>query len=85
MAEQKRNEPPAPAATAEQRNLETGEPNEGEGSRTAARGYDEKVTRAARDARHVKEAAEKAKKALDEPEGKELAEAEQKGKRAEHR
>jgi hypothetical protein len=32
----------------------------------------------------VKEAAEKAKKALDEPEGEELAEAERKGKGAEH-
>ena len=63
---------------------ETGLPNEGEGSRSAARAYDEKVTRAARDAQHMKEAAEKAAKALEGEEAEALREAEEKGKRAEH-
>ena len=64
---------------------ETGLPNEGEGSRSAARAYDEKVTRAVRDAQHIKEAAEKAAKALEGDEAEELRKAEEKGKRAEHR
>lgn len=59
--------------------------NEGEGSRTAARRYDEEVTRAAKDEAHVRKAAEDAEKALEGPEGKALREAEEKGKRAEHR
>lgn len=82
MSEQKQQEKQKP--TAEEIDPETGLPNEGEGSRSAARAYDEKVTRAARDAQHMKEAAEKAEKALEGAEGKELREAEQKGKRAEH-
>lgn len=63
---------------------QTGLPNEGEGSRSAARAYDQKATRAARDARHVEEAGEKAEKALEGPEAEELRQAEEKGKRAEH-
>ncbi len=81
MPEQKQEKPSA----TEENDPETGLPNEGEGSRSAARAYDQKVTRAARDAQHVKEAAEKAEKALEGAEAKELREAEEKGKRAEHR
>jgi hypothetical protein len=55
--------------------------NEGEGSRTAARRYDEAATRTASDAKHVKEAADKAKDALDGPEGEELRAAEERGKK----
>ncbi|HEX8793661.1 MAG TPA: hypothetical protein VF765_22110 [Polyangiaceae bacterium] len=69
----------------QQKDPETGLPNEGEGSRSAARAYDEKVTRAARDAQHMKEAAEKAAKALEGDEAEELRGAEEKAKRGEHR
>jgi hypothetical protein len=58
--------------------------NEGEGSRTAARRYDEAATRTAADPKHVKEAADKAKKALDGPEGDELRAAEERGKKHQH-
>ncbi|MDP9150267.1 MAG: hypothetical protein M3O36_10050 [Myxococcota bacterium] len=58
--------------------------NEGEGSRSGARRYDEKAERAAKDGKHVDELAEKAKKALEGPEGDGLREAEERGKRAEH-
>jgi hypothetical protein len=46
------------------------DPNEGEGSRTAARGYDEKATAAASDKKHVEKAAEDAKRALEGPPAK---------------
>ncbi len=59
--------------------------NEGEGSRTAARSYNEQVAATARDATRVKKAAEEAKKAVEGPEGKALREAEERGKRSEHR
>ncbi|MDP9036321.1 MAG: hypothetical protein M3O50_16090 [Myxococcota bacterium] len=57
--------------------------NEGEGSRSGARRYDEKAERAAKDEKRVAELAEKAKKALEGPEGDALREAEERGKRAE--
>ena len=53
--------------------------NEGEGSRTAARNYNQK-TRAFIDAGKVDEAAEAAKEALEGDERDELADAEQRGK-----
>lgn len=81
MSEQKEQQ--KPTAT-EEKDPQTGLPNEGEGSRSAARAYDQKATRAARDAQHMKEAAEKAAKALEGDEAEELREAEEKGKRAEH-
>jgi hypothetical protein len=59
--------------------------NEGEGSRTAARRYDEAVEKAAKDPEHVKKAAEAARKALEGPEGAKLREAEERGKKHEHR
>lgn len=68
-----------------QETAETGEPNEGEGSRTAARAYDKKVTEAAKDEEHVRDAAEEAKEALEGPEGDALRAADEKGKRHEHR
>ena len=56
------------------------EPNEGEGNRTAARRYEAGVRRTLKWG-HVDEAAHRAAKALDGPEGKELREAEAKAKR----
>ncbi len=58
--------------------------NEGEGSRTGARRYDQKAEHAAKDGKHVEQLAEKAKKALEGPEGEELRKAEERGKRGEH-
>jgi hypothetical protein len=58
--------------------------NEGEGSRSAAHRYNEGAARTAADPQHVKEAAEKAKKALEGPEGKELRAAEERGKKHQH-
>jgi hypothetical protein len=57
--------------------------NESEGSRTAGRRYDEAATRTASDPKHVKEAADRAKEALDGPEGEELRAAEERGKKHE--
>jgi hypothetical protein len=59
--------------------------NEGEGSRTAARRYDEHVESATRDEKHVEELAKEAEQALEGPEGEPLREAEERGKRHEHR
>jgi hypothetical protein len=53
--------------------------NEGEGSRTAARRYNQGVEETVRSG-HVDEKAEEAKKALEGPEGEELREAEQAAK-----
>jgi hypothetical protein len=64
---------------------ESQQPNEGEGSRSAARRYNEGATRTASDPQHVKEAAEKAKRALDGPEGDALRAAEERGKKHQHR
>ncbi len=50
--------------------------NEGEGSRTGTRRYDEGAEKAARDPKHVAAAAEKARKELDSAEGDELRKAE---------
>jgi hypothetical protein len=55
-------------------------PNEGEGSKSAARNYD-KATEAYVKSGKVEKAAEEAKKAVEGPEGKELREAEEKGKK----
>jgi hypothetical protein len=82
-----KKEPPMPEPTdPDSRDSAQPDPqaNEGEGSRSAARRYNEGATRTAADPQHVKEAAEKAKKALDGPEGKELREAEQRGKKHQH-
>lgn len=54
--------------------------NEGEGSRTAARRYNEATEKYARSGKPAK-AAEKAEKALAGPEGKELRKAEREGKK----
>jgi hypothetical protein len=59
--------------------------NEGEGSRTATRRYDQGAEQAAKDPEHVKKAAEDAQKALEGSEGKGLREAEERGKKHEHR
>ena len=58
--------------------------NEGEGSRSAARKYDAEAEQAAKRPDRVKELAEKAKKALEGPEGEALREAEERGKHDEH-
>lgn len=59
--------------------------NEGEGSRSASRRYDEGAEKAARDPEHVAEAAEKAKRELEGPKGAELREADRQGKDHQHR
>ena len=57
--------------------------NEGEGSRTAARAYDDAATKFAHSGK-VEPAARDAEKALDGPEKAELARAEAEGKRHSH-
>jgi hypothetical protein len=59
--------------------------NEGEGSRTGARRYDKGAEQAAKDPEHVKKAAKAAEEALKGAEGKKLREAEERGKKHEHR
>ena len=59
--------------------------NEGEGSRTATRRYDQGAEQAAKNPGHVKKAAQEAQKALEGSEGKSLREAEERGKKHEHR
>jgi hypothetical protein len=59
--------------------------NEGEGSRSGARRYDKGAEQAASDPAHVKKAAQAAEEALKGPEGKELREAEVRGKKHQHR
>jgi hypothetical protein len=59
--------------------------NEGEGSRSAARRYDEAAQRAASDPKEVERLAKEAARALKSPEGKKLREAEARGKKADHR
>lgn len=59
--------------------------NEGEGSRSAARRYDKGAEQAAKDPEHVKKAAEDAVEALEGPEAAALREAEQRGKKHQHR
>jgi hypothetical protein len=59
--------------------------NEGEGSRSATRRYDEGAEQAAKDPAHVKKAADAAEEALKGPEGAELREAEKRGERHQHR
>jgi hypothetical protein len=59
--------------------------NEGEGSRSATRRYDQAAEQAAKDPEHVKKAAQEAAEALKGPEGKGLREAEERGKKHQHR
>ncbi len=59
--------------------------NEGEGSRTAARRYDEGVERAGKDKKRVEQLAKEAQEALDGAEGEALRKAEEQGKRHEHK
>jgi hypothetical protein len=59
----------------------TGQANEGEGSRTAARRYNEGVAKTVQGG-HVNEGAQKAARALDGAEGPELKRAEEKAKHA---
>jgi hypothetical protein len=59
--------------------------NEGEGSRSGTQRYDQGAAQAAKDPEHVKKAAQKAKEALEGPEGKALREAEERGKKHQHR
>jgi hypothetical protein len=76
MAEQKRadepREPTPPSA-------EPTQPNEGEGSRTAARHYDEATEEFIREGK-VEPAARRAREAIEGPEGAELRRAEERGK-----
>ena len=58
-------------------------PNEGEGSQTGARQYNE-ATKAFVDSGKVKDAADKAAKDMDGPKAKELERAEAEGKRHSH-
>jgi hypothetical protein len=59
--------------------------NEGEGSRTATRRYDERAEQAAKNPRNVQKLADEARKALEGPDGQKLRQAEQQGKNAKHR
>jgi hypothetical protein len=59
--------------------------NEGEGSRSAARRYDAGATRAASNPKKVEELAKKAAQAIEGPDGKELREAEVRGKKGAHK
>ncbi len=59
--------------------------NEGEGSRSAAQRYDKGAEQTAKDPEHVKKAGQKAEKALEGPEAKALREAEERGKKHQHR
>ena len=59
--------------------------NEGEGSRSGARRYDQGAEQAAKDPEHVKKAAKAAEEALEGPEGEELRKAEEHGKKNEHK
>src|SRR5215831_996931 len=63
-----------PTKTTDDANQPSGEPNEGEGSRTAARRYNDATT--AYPEWKAKEAAERAKQAISGDEGKALADAE---------
>jgi|HubBroStandDraft_6_1064221.scaffolds.fasta_scaffold293513_2 hypothetical protein len=58
--------------------------NEGEGSRSAARRYDAGAERAASNPKRVNDLAKKAEQAIDGSEGKELREAEERGKKGSH-
>ena len=63
----------------EKRNDPASSANEGEGSRSGARDYDQRTEAFVRSGK-VEENAKKAEKAVDSPEGKELAEAEKIGR-----
>jgi hypothetical protein len=62
----------------------TNDTMQGEGNYDAAREYDEKTTKFAKDHKKVNEAAQKAKEALDGPERDALEAAEEKGKDRAH-
>jgi hypothetical protein len=66
--------------TSRQRPSAPSEANEGEGSRTAARRYEQTVKQTVQSG-HVDEAAREAVRALDSGEGKELREAEMRARR----
>jgi hypothetical protein len=72
--------PPSPAAPPPA-GKGPAEKNEGEGSRSAARRYDASAERAAKDPKHVEEAAKKAQAALEGPEGDDLRAAEARAKK----
>ena len=59
--------------------------NEGEGSRSAARRYDDGVEQTMSDPKRVEELARKAQEALEGAEGASLRAAEARGKKASHR
>jgi len=64
-----------------QQDRNMGQQNEGEGNRTAARAYNADQHRFAGDHQKVEKAAQSARKAVDGPEGKDLARAEKKGQK----
>ncbi|HVJ41996.1 MAG TPA: hypothetical protein VM639_10880 [Dongiaceae bacterium] len=64
-----------------QQNKNMGQQNEGEGNRTAAREYNADQHRFAGDHEKVEKAAQSARKAVDGPEGKDLARAEKEGQK----
>jgi hypothetical protein len=75
------SQPPQTKKSGEQGATKSGDENEGEGSRSAARQYDAEAERAAKDPKRVEELAKKAKEALEGPEGDELRAAEARGKK----
>lgn len=82
MANDPKNNDPQ---TDENRRVDPELQNEGEGSRTATRRYDEGVEREGKDEKRVEQLAKEAEEALDGPEGEELRKAEERGKRHEHK
>ncbi len=83
--EQLHHEPGASATTKRADQPASAPENEGEGSRTAARGYDEKATEWARHREQVDAAAEAAEEAIDSSEATTLRKAEVRGKLDQHR
>lgn len=75
---QQQSEPKSPKADPELQ-------NEGEGSRSGARRYDAGAERAAKDPAEVEKLAREAEEALEGEEGDELRQADERGKKAQHK
>jgi hypothetical protein len=69
----------APSKKSDEKHNPASSANEGEGSRSGARDYDQRTEAFVRSGK-VEESAKKAEKAIDSPEGKELSEAERRGR-----
>ena len=85
LEEQLHHEPAASAPPKDAAPPAAASENEGEGSRTAGRAYDEKATEWARHVKQVEAAADAAEDAIDSSEAITLKMAELRGKLAQHR